>query len=118
LRDPRGAFARENIQPPGSAIPLSLGGLGIRDIHYNTRTNSFLIVAGSPVTAGSPITSLWEWNGNPDQANPESQPHKLTDLDPVMKPEGVAHVRIGARDFVLVVGDGSSYLKVDLTEPQ
>jgi pSer/pThr/pTyr-binding forkhead associated (FHA) protein len=118
LRDPRGAFSKENIQPPGSAIPLSLGGLGIRDIHYNTRTNSFLIVAGSPVTAGSPITSLWEWNGNPDQASPESQPHELTKLDPVMKPEGVAHVRIGARDFVLIVGDGSSYLKVDLTEPQ
>ena len=117
LRDPRGAFSRENVQA-GAAIKLSLGGLGIRDIHYNTRTNSFLIVAGSPVTAGSPLTSLYEWNGNPDQANPESQPRELTKLDPVMKPEGVSRVRIGASDFVLIVGDGSSYLKVDLTEPQ
>ena len=117
LRDPRGAFSRDNIQT-GAVIPLSLGGLGIRDIHYNPRTSSFLIVAGSPVTAGSPATSLWEWNGNPDQANPESQPRELTKLDPVMKPEGVTPVRIGARDFVLIVGDGSSYLKVDLAEPQ
>jgi pSer/pThr/pTyr-binding forkhead associated (FHA) protein len=117
LRDPRGAFSRDNLQPPGAAIPLSLGGLGIRDIYYDTRTNSYLIVAGSPVTGGSPITSLWEWNGDTDQANPESSPRELTKLDPVMKPEGVTRVRIGGRDFVFIVGDGSSYMKVDLIEP-
>jgi pSer/pThr/pTyr-binding forkhead associated (FHA) protein len=117
LRDPRGAFSRDNLQPPGAAIPLSLGGLGIRDIHYDTRTNSYLIIAGSPVTGGSPITSLWEWNGDIDQANPEASPRELTKLDPVMKPEGVTRVRVGARDFVFIVGDGSSYMKVDLIEP-
>ena len=30
-----------------------------------------------------------------------------------MKPEGVAHLRVGGKDFIYIVGDASRYLKLD-----
>ena len=117
LRDPLGPFSKENLDVAASAIGLSLGGLSIRDIQYDAKSASFLIIAG-PSSRGETTAeySLWEWNGNPDQSSADSNPHELTKLDSKMKPEGVARVEIGGRKFIFVVGDGSSYLKIDLAD--
>ena len=46
----------------------------------------------------------------------DSNPREITKLDAKMKPEGVAHVKIGGKDFMFIVGDGSSYIKLDYVE--
>jgi pSer/pThr/pTyr-binding forkhead associated (FHA) protein len=116
LRDPRGPFTTENLIPPGPPIQLSLGGLGIRDIQYDKRANSFLIVAGAPTSGGTTDSALWEWNGDENQTDPASVPQLLVQLDPVMKPEGATNMKIGGRDYILVVGDGGRYIKLDYTD--
>ncbi|HEX8091538.1 MAG TPA: DUF3616 domain-containing protein, partial [Blastocatellia bacterium] len=117
LRDPLGSFSKENLEVAGSAIRLSLGGLGIRDIQYDAKSASFLIIAG-PSSRGETTAeySLWEWNGDADQSSADSAPREMTKLDSKMKPEGVTRAEIGGRKFIFVVGDGSSYMKVDLSD--
>ncbi|HVG21100.1 MAG TPA: DUF3616 domain-containing protein [Blastocatellia bacterium] len=117
LRDPLGPFSKENLDLAGSPVRLSLGGLGIRDIQYDAKTASFLIIAG-PASHGETTTeySLWEWNGDADQSSADSSPRELTRLDSKMKPEGVTRVEIGGRKFIFIVGDGSSYMKIDLAD--
>jgi hypothetical protein len=116
LRDPRDPFTTENLLPPGPAIQLSLGGLGIRDIQYDKRANSFLIIAGASSSGGNTESSLWEWNGDADQSNPASLPQLIAPLDAAMKPEGATNVRVGGRDYILVVGDVGRYIKLDYAE--
>jgi pSer/pThr/pTyr-binding forkhead associated (FHA) protein len=116
LKDPRGAFSTQNLTIPESPIHLSLNGLGIRDIQYDTRSSEFLIVAGPSGSGGGTDVILYEWNGDTDFSKPESAPREITKLDTVMKPEGVTRAKIGGRDFIFIVGDGSSYMKLDFTE--
>lgn len=116
LRDPRGQFSTANLLPPGSAIQLPLGGLGIRDIEFDLRSSAYYIIAGAAAHGESPSFSLWEWNGGTDMANPESTPREITKLDGKMKPEGITHIKIGGKDFIFIVGDGSSYLKLEYLE--
>jgi pSer/pThr/pTyr-binding forkhead associated (FHA) protein len=116
LRDPRGPFTTENLLPPGPVIQLSLGGLGIRDIQYDKRTNLFLIIAGAPSSGGNTESWLWEWNGDVDQSNPASLPQQAIQLDAAMKPEGTTNIRMGGRDYMLIVGDGGRYMKLDYAE--
>jgi hypothetical protein len=49
LRDPVGSFSVDNLQlaEPGAVAKIALGGLGIRDIQYDRRLKSFLIIAGA-----------------------------------------------------------------------
>lgn len=116
LRNPRGAFSADNILPPGPAIQIQLGGLGIRDFEFDVRSSTYFLIAGAPVHGETPTFSLWEWNGGVDQQNPDSNPREISKLDGKMKPEGVTHARIAGRDFIFIVGDGSSYMKLDYTE--
>jgi pSer/pThr/pTyr-binding forkhead associated (FHA) protein len=112
LSDPRGAFSTENLTA-GAILRIPLGGLGIRDIEYDTRAGAFLVIAGAPTHGEAPNFALWEWNGDDNPVANESI-HELTKLDGRMKPEGIARVRVGGREFLLVVGDGSRYLKLDV----
>ena len=116
LRDPRGSFTTENVVPPGAAIQIQLGGLGIRDIEFDARSNTYFIIAGAPTHGEAPAFSLWEWNGGIDSANPDAAPREITKLDGKMKPEGITHVKISGKDFIFIVGDGSSYIKLDVSE--
>jgi hypothetical protein len=116
LKDPRGAFSTQNLTVPESPIHLSLNGLGIRDIQYDNRLGVFLIVAGPSGSGGGTEVILYEWNGETDFSKPESAPREITKLDTVMKPEGVTRAKIGGRDFIFIVGDGSSYMKLDFAE--
>ena len=116
LREPRGPFTTDNLLAPGPAIQLSLGGLGIRDIQYDRRTKSFLIIAGAHSTGGNTESLLWEWNGDADQSNAASLPQQVVQLDAAMKPEGAANVKIGGRDYIFIAGDGGRYIKLDYVE--
>lgn len=119
LRDPRGPFSGENlsVQGPG-AIPLSVGGLGIRDIHYDSRLKAFLILAGATETQKKTEFKLWVWDGGTDPSHPGSTPVEEVAIDPGMKPEGVAHLRADGKDFIFIVGDASRYLKLDYASGQ
>lgn len=119
LRDPTGAFTTENLQlAEPHPISLPLGGLGIRDIQYDPELNSFLIISGAPEHHEKTLFTLWEWDGSPEPAGSEMGLRKEADLDPKMKPEGVTHVEIRGRKFIFIVGDASSYIKLDYSEAQ
>lgn len=110
LSNPRGPFVTENLINP-EPVKLSLGGYGVRDIHYDVRLRSFLIISGSTEHGGPAAFKLWEWSGDPAQG-----PAEANQLDPEMKPEGITRVRARGRDFLFLVGDASTYLKVDYLE--
>ena len=108
LRDPRGAFIIDNLEVEGS-IRLPLGGGGIRDIAYDGRANLFRIISGAAEDQDQTDFILWEWNGN------EQQPalRETNRLDHSLKPEGVARVTAGGRDFIIIVFDSSGYTVMD-----
>ena len=118
LRDVRAPFTVDNLQLAGSTIKLLLGGLGIRDIQYDGRLKSFMIIAGAPEHGTREDFTLWEWDGDPDQSNAESELRKEATLDRSMKPEGVTHIGSINGGFIFIVGDADSYLKLDYSEGQ
>ena len=117
LKNPTGAFSTDNLQlAEPHAIALPLGGLGIRDIQYDPELNLFLIIAGAPEHHEKAEFTLWEWDGSVDQPLGETALRKGSDLDAKLKPEGVTHVEISGKKFVLIVGDASGYFKLDYSE--
>ncbi|MFP5262888.1 MAG: DUF3616 domain-containing protein [Blastocatellia bacterium] len=101
------------------AIHLPLGDLGIRDIQYDGKLKSFFIISGAPEHHESPDFELWQWDGAGDQ--PASGPglRKMSiKLNQKMKPEGVTRVEMNGRDYIFIVGDGGSYLKLDYADLQ
>lgn len=109
LRDPRGAFNLDNLKVDEPRIMfLALDGHGVRDLTYDPRLKSFLVISGAPENAQKTDFVLWEWTGQPD-----ARPTKLMTLDDKMKPEGITSATINGRSFVFLVGDAGSYLKLD-----
>jgi len=117
LRDPTGPFSTDNLQLAESKlIQLKLGGMGVRDIQYDPEFNSFLIISGAPQHMEKTEFTLWEWSG--ESSGLESTLRREQDFDAKLKPEGITHVELGARKFLFVVCDASSYLKLDYAEAQ
>jgi hypothetical protein len=110
LVNPDGPFSQDNLQvEDAQSIPVALGGSGIRDIYYDNKLRSFLLISGAPENEQKGDFILWNWNGN-------SQPVRKKLLDQRVKPEGVTSVEIGGKSFVFIVCDASHYLKVDYSE--
>lgn len=106
LRNPRGTFSIENLEVEGSkAIRLPLRGAGIRGIEYDGRAKVFRVISGATEDQGQTDFGLWEWNG--DETQPAVTETKRFDDD--LKPEGVARVTAGGRDFLFIVCDASGY---------
>ena len=106
LRNPRGTFAIDNLEVEGSkAIRLPLRGAGIRGIEYDGRAKVFRVISGAAEDQGQTDFGLWEWNG--DETQPAVTETKRFDND--LKPEGVARVSAGGRDFIFIVCDASGY---------
>ncbi len=119
LRDGNGPFSIENLQlAEPNAIQLQLGGLGIRDIQYDSRLKSFLIISGAPEHHEKTAFTLWEWNGDGNQSNADAKPREEATLDMRMKPEGVTRLKLPGREMIFIVGDASSYIKLDYAEGQ
>lgn len=113
LRDPRAAFTVDNLQIENPrVIFLSLGGQGIRDITYDLRLKSFLLISGEPENVEKSDFRLWEWDGESVAAKAREE---MT-LDAKVKPEGLTHATVNGRSFLFLVGDASSYLKLDYSE--
>jgi hypothetical protein len=106
LRDARGPFSVGNLVVEGSkAIRLPLRGVGVRGIEYDGRANVFRVISGATEDQGQTDFGLWEWNG--DESKPAVTETKRFDND--LKPEGVARVSAGGRDFIFIVCDASGY---------
>jgi len=117
IPDPNLPLTAENLQLAApSVIQLSLGGLGVRDIQYDSRLKAFLIISGAPEHHEKTAFTLWEWNGDADQSKTEAQPREETGLDAKMKPEGVTYMRVAGKDFIFIVGDAGGYSKYDYNE--
>lgn len=115
FQNPNGPFSIDNLTAASHTIQLSLEGLGIRDIQFDTRLDSFLIIVGAPEHHDKKLGfKLWQWNG--ESTSPDSGLQALTDLDVQMKPEGVTHFDFSGRDFIFIVGDAGVYTKLDLAE--
>jgi Protein of unknown function (DUF3616) len=110
LRDPRGALSVDNVEVEDSKlIRLPLGGYGIRGIEYDWRKNVFRILTGAAEDQDRTDFVLWEWNG--DESHPALK--ETAKFDGSLKPEGVARVKAGSRDFTLIVFDASGYTVMD-----
>lgn len=109
LRDSRGPFSINNLEVDGKVIRLSLGGIGIRGIEHDGRSNLFRIISGAGEDQDQTDFGLWEWNG--DETKPVLRETNRFDSD--LKPEGVARATVGGRDFVIVVFDASGYTVVE-----
>jgi pSer/pThr/pTyr-binding forkhead associated (FHA) protein len=120
LQDPSGLFSISNLKvDEAHPIQLPLEGLGIRDIQFDTRLDSFLIISGAPEHHEKKLGfKLWQWNGVPAASESDSGLRALTDLESAMKPEGVTHFEFGGRDFIFIVGDAGTYTKLDYTETE
>jgi hypothetical protein len=120
LRDPGGPFEANNLQLAESgAIKLTIGGLGIREIEYDRRLSSFLLISGAPEQVDKTDFSIWVWSGDTDQSKNEAQPQKEPiQFDKDMKPEGLTHFRTPGGGFLLVVGDASRVAKIDYEDSQ
>jgi hypothetical protein len=108
LKNPNGPFALDNLQAE-RCIRLSLGGLGIRGVEYDKRAKGYKILSGAAEDQTGTDFALWEWNGN------EQKPglRELNKFDKSLKAEGVARVKIGKSDRLLVVFDSGGYALVD-----
>ena len=110
LRDPQGPFSLDNLQVENKkAIKLDLGGIGIRSIEYDQRSSGFKIISGAAEDQKQTDFGLWEWNGDEKQGV-----LRLTKkFEKNLKPEGVARVVVGKRDFLIVVFDAGGYTIVN-----
>lgn len=107
--NPQGPFSLDNLKvEDGKAISLSVGGSAIRDIQYDTRLKSFLIISGAPENEDKGDFILWQWDGNA-----ASSPIQKSVLDNSAKPEGVTSLDVGGDSFMFIVCDGSRYAKID-----
>ena len=117
LRDPTGPFSADNLQlAERELIQLKLGGMGVRDIQYDTEVNSFLIISDAPERGEKTDSTLWEWSGEPSGS--ESALRREQDLDPKLKPDGITQVESGGKKFLFVVCDTSAYLNLDQSKAQ
>lgn len=113
LNDPRGAFNAENLQVENPrVIFLQLGGQGVRDITYDAHLKTFLIVSGAPEGVEKAEFKLWEWDGEAVSTKVREE----ATLSSKYKPEGVTAAVINGRPFLFLVGDASSYLKLDYSD--
>jgi pSer/pThr/pTyr-binding forkhead associated (FHA) protein len=120
LQNAGGPFSISNLKlAEPHPIQLSLEGLGIRDIQFDSQLDSFLLISGAPEHHEKKFGfKLWQWNGEAVSSTSDSGLRALTDLDQQMKPEGVTHFEFGGHEFIFIVGDASAYLKIDYIEAE
>ncbi len=102
-------FSAENFRfAEPRVITLPLGGYGLRDLQYDSKLRSFLLISGALETQPKAEFKLWEWNGN--SASP---PMEVAVLSSDIKPEGISNLKIGGGQMALIFGDSGSYVKLD-----
>ena len=113
LADLRGPFAASNLTVENPrVIFLQLGGQGVREITYDAHLKSFLIISGAPEGVEKAEFKLWEWDG--EAVSPKVREEAI--LSSKYKPEGITAAVIGGSPFMFLVGDASSYLKLNYSD--
>ncbi len=107
LRDPQGAFSRDNLEVEPKAIRIPLDGLGIRSIEYDNRLKLFRIISGASESQDRADFKLWNWAGD------QTPPREVAVLGRKLKPEGVTRATAGNADFTIIVADTSRYFRMD-----
>jgi hypothetical protein len=113
LKNPEGPFSTNNLELAWpQAARLRMANLSVRDIHYDSRLKSFLIIAGAPKDREKGSYSLWQWDGRPDGTGLR----EVGALDSRLKPEGITRVEAAGSDYLFIVYDSSSYSRLDYSE--
>ena len=113
LNDVRGPFNANNLMLENPrAIFLPLGGQGVRDIAYDAHLKSFLIISGAPEGSEKVEFKLWDWDGEAVSAKVREE----AILSSKFKPEGITSAIIAGRPFLFLVGDASSYIKLEYSD--
>ncbi|GEM_PF-1508655 len=108
LRDAAAPFTADNLQLESARpIPVFLEQSGIRDIQYDSRLKTFLLISGAPENIKRGIFAVWEWDGR------SGQPRQRALLDSRLKPEGITQARVGDKDFIFIVCDENRYMRLD-----
>lgn len=103
----------ENLQlAQPNAYQLPLAGQGIRGFRYDNRLKSHLIISGASGEKQDDSFTLWEWNGE-NTGTSSADPQKLIRLDGAMLPGGLTRVKIAEHEYLFIVGEGSTYAKVE-----
>lgn len=114
IENPRAPLTAANLKLLSpSTIQLELDGQGIRDIDYNPQLKSFTILSGATDLEKKTDFGLWEWSGDADLSKAQNVPRRELTLDDRAKPEGITNFSVNGKQFVLIVGDASRYLKLD-----
>jgi hypothetical protein len=117
-RDRQGPLTVENLQlDEPNAIQLNLNGQGIRDIEYDSRLRSFLIISGSPENEKKNDFTLWTWSTDSSQAGGLAKPEEQAVLNKKFIPEGITPMNIANHEFIFVLGDRNCYAKIDYVAP-
>jgi hypothetical protein len=108
LKNPDGAFARENLSiAAGPVIRLPLAG-AIRSLEFDAKAGEFTIISDGSTNGGSGF-SYWRWSGR-------GVPSRLSVASPItdstLKPEGIARVGVGPASYTLIVFDTSRYATI------
>lgn len=110
MRDPKAALSIGNLEVEGNkAIRLPLNGAGIRSIEYDESRQAFYVITGAGPNSEKMDFKFWEWSGN--DAAPSLR--EFNTFDRRLKPEGIARVSTGAKDFIFIVFDTSGYTATD-----
>ncbi len=110
MKEARGSFSSNNFKTAETkAIKLQLGGLGIRSMEYDSRSQAFRIIAGATESQAKTDFRLLEWKDEKEQ----KALREVTTFDKALKPEGITEATVGDKSFTLVVFDTSRYLRLE-----
>jgi hypothetical protein len=108
LKDPSGAFARQNLQPDGPAIRVGLNGAGIRSLEYDEHAKSFRLIAGAGLNRENRDFRVVEWNGTAGSPRPD-----IATFSRRLKPEGITRATLNGRVVSVIVFDVGRFVVVD-----
>jgi hypothetical protein len=109
LKDPRGAFAADNLRVDGATIRLPLGGAGVRSIEYDQAARAFRVITGAGLNAENRDFQIVEWKGD---ASPSAL-RVIASYNRRLKPEGITRATIEGKSVNVIVFDTSRFTLID-----
>lgn len=108
LKDPAGAFSRENLEVEGPTIRLNLGGAGIRSLEFDDDAGAFRVITGAGLNRESRDFRVLEWDGKSG-----SPLRDVVAFSRRLKPEGITRATIAGRSLSVIVFDVGRFVVVD-----
>ena len=108
LKDPSGAFSRENLELDGPAIRVNLNGAGIRSLEYDDRAKAFRLITGAGLNRENRDFRVVEWDGKAATTLPD-----ITSFSRRLKPEGITSATLDGRVVSVIVFDVGRFVVVE-----